>query len=198
MLSKLQSEYNTKLHGELDTIQKFKQDLTRRKKELRKLEKEAGEIERKNMDICHPYDKAQQDIKRLHREQEEYNNELITLEEKKAELKAREKTLKDLKWRHEIVLQKFELLSDECDVLRKNVESKRLQRFQLAKRSEMEIKELVTSLEVLGRNHINKLLPLVAKEDASKNILSNLTLEKIQPRMQELHENALKQLGLSI
>ena len=78
MLSKLQSEYNTKLHGELDTIQKFKQDLTRRKKELRKLEKEAGEIERKNMDICHPYDKAQQDIKRLHREQEEYNNELIT------------------------------------------------------------------------------------------------------------------------
>ena len=51
MLSKLQSEYNTKLHGELDTIQKFKQDLTRRKKELRKLEKEAGEIERKNMDI---------------------------------------------------------------------------------------------------------------------------------------------------
>ncbi len=198
MLSKLQSEYNTKLHGELDTIQKFKQDLTRRKKELRKLEKEAGEIERKNMDICHPYDKAQQDIKRLHREQEEYNNELITLEEKKAELKAREKTLKDLKWRHEIVLQKFELLSDECDVLRKNVESKRLQRFQLAKRSEMEIKELVTSLEVLGRNHINKLLPLVSKEDASKDILSNLTLEKIQPRMQELHENALKQLGLSI
>ena len=198
MLSKLQSEYNTKLHGELDTIQKFKQDLTRRKKELRKLEKEAGEIERKNMDICHPYDKAQKDIKRLHREQEEYNNELITLEEKKAELKAREKTLKDLKWRHEIVLQKFELLSDECDVLRENVESKRLQRFQLAKRSEMEIKELVTSLEVLGRNHINKLLPLVAKEDASKNILSNLTLEKIQPRMQELHENALKQLGLSI
>lgn len=198
MLSKLQSEYNTKLHGELDSIQKFKQDLTRRKKELRKLEKEAGEIERKNMDICHPYDKAQQDIKRLHREQEEYNNELITLEEKKAELKAREKTLKDLKWRHEIILQKFELLSDECDVLRKNVESKRLQRFQLAKRSEMEIKELVTSLEVLGRNHINKLLPLVSKEDASKDILSNLTLEKIQPRMQELHENALKQLGLSI
>ena len=198
MLSKLQSEYNTKLHGELDTIQKFKQDLTRRKKELRKLEKEAGEIERKNMDICHPYDKAQQDIKRLHREQEEYNNELITFEEKKAELNAREKTLKDLKWRHEIVLQKFELLSNECDVLRKNVESKRLQRFQLAKRSEMEIKELVTSLEVLGRNHINKLLPLLSKEDASKDILSNLTLEKIQPRMQELHENALKQLGLSI
>lgn len=198
MLSKLQSEYNTKLHGELDTIQKFKQDLTRRKKELRKLEKEAGEIERKNMDICHPYDQAQQDIKRLHREQEEYNNELITLEEKKAELKAREKTLKDLKWRHEIVLQKFELLSDECDVLRKNVESKRLQRFQLAKRSEMEIEELVTSLEVLGRNHITKLLPLVSKEDASKDILSNLTLEKIQPQMQELHENALKQLGLSI
>lgn len=198
MLSKLRSEYNTKLHGELDTIQKLKQDLTRRKKELRKLEKEANEIERKNMDICQPYDKAQQDIKRLHREQEEYNTELITLEEKKAELKAKEKTLKDLKWRHEIVLQKFELLSDDCDVLRKNVESKRLQKFQLAKRSEMEIKELVTSLEALGRNHINKLLPLVSKEDVSKDILSNLTLEKIQALMQELHENALKQLGLSI
>lgn len=198
MLSKLRSEYNTKLHGELDTIQKLKQDLTRRKKELRKLEKEANEIERKNMDICQPYDKAQQDIKRLHREQEEYNTELITLEEKKAELKSKEKTLKDLKWRHEIVLQKFELLSDDCDVLRKNVESKRLQKFQLAKRSEMEIKELVTSLEAIGRNHINKLLPLVSKEDVSKDILSNLTLEKIQALMQELHENALKQLGLSI
>lgn len=198
MLSKLRSEYNTKLHGELDTIQKLKQDLTRRKKELRKLEKDVNEIERKNMDICQPYDKAQQDIKRLHREQEEYNTELITLEEKKAELKAKEKTLKDLKWRHEIVLQKFELLSDDCDVLRKNVESKRLQKFQLAKRSEMEIKELVTSLEALGRNHINKLLPLVSKEDVSKDILSNLTLEKVQALMQELHENALKQLGLSI
>lgn len=198
MLSKLRSEYNTKLHGELDTIQKFKQDLARRKKELRKLEKEADKIEGKNMDICQPYEKVRKDIKRLHREQEEYHNELITLEEKKAELKAKEKTLKDLKWRHEIVLQKFELLNNDCDILRKNVESKKLQRFQLAKRSEMEIKELVTSLEALGRNHINKLLSLVSREGASKEIISNLTLEKIQARMQELHENALKQLGLSI
>ena len=150
------------------------------------------------MDICQPYEKVRKDIKRLHREQEEYHNELITLEEKKVELKAKEKTLKDLKWRHEIVLQKFELLNNDCDILRKNVESKKLQRFQLAKRSEMEIKELVTSLEALGRNHIYKLLSLVSREGASKEIISNLTLEKIQARMQELHENALKKLGLSI
>lgn len=208
MLDDLRTLYNGKLHGELNGIQELKRKLSCNRKVLRQTEKQTADLETKHKDIVGPFAKTKEDMIRLGKEREDYNVKNKLLEERKIELTTEEHRLKDLRWRHEVLFQKFLLLENESRNIHKIIGNKRLERQQRQQLTEMVLGKQTEELLDLGRLHTHDLSKLLNDfgeeskqegEDRSRQYSSKIeigkesieNLEGVQIKMQHLHNMLL-------
>lgn len=129
-LDELRKTYDKQLHDELDKIQETKLLLSKGQKNLRVVKKEISILESKKKDIVEPYEQVKSDLERLLIEKDLFKTEKTRLDDNRENLKMEEKQLNDLKWRYEILLQKYELMAHDLTEKRSYVESRRLTKRQ--------------------------------------------------------------------
>jgi hypothetical protein len=208
MLDDLRTLYHGKLHGELDEIQELKRKLSCNRKMLRQTEKQTADLETEHKDIVGPYAKTKEDMIRLGKEREDCKVKNKVLEERKIELTTEEHRLKDLRWRHEVLFQKFLLLENESRNIHKIIGKKRLERQQRQQLTKMVLGKQTEELLHLGRLHIHDLSKLLQdfgeeskreREDGSRQYSSKIDIDKesiddlkgVQIKMQHLHDMLL-------
>ena len=113
----IKNYYNDITHNNLDLIKSLKEEVAEMKKKESADEKLMFEIAQENKRMSEPLKQALQDVQRLREELGEYNRDRATLSSTKARLLVVEDKLKGLRWEHEVLLQRYEMVHAERDEL---------------------------------------------------------------------------------
>jgi type II secretory pathway component PulK len=97
----------------LDEIESLKAAVHQKRQILIQSKKKRKHAETKNGAIKHPYENLKHDVESLANKADKFDSVKTILSMKKTELKLKEDTLKQLKWKHEIMFQQFELMNVE-------------------------------------------------------------------------------------
>lgn len=194
-------QYKDRLHGELDQIEKLKRELLLKRKAARQAEKVSKELESINKGIVEPFAKAKEHLKILNKDYEQFQDQKVKLETRKALLRVDEKKLKGLQWRHEVLFQKFELLEREYNNAQKELNESILEIQQSHSLDNMLLNKKKKELYLMAQKHIlvlSKMLGSPAKDgdDSNKGIGNGVTiddLERIQSDMQQKHNVLISQ-----
>lgn len=194
-------QYKDRLHGELDQIEKLKRELLLKRKAARQAEKVSKELESINKGIVEPFAKAKEHLKILNKDYEQFQDQKVKLETRKALLRVDEKKLKGLQWRHEVLFQKFELLEREYNDAQKELNESILEIQQSHSLDNMLLNKKKKELYLMAQKHIlvlSKMLGSPAKDgdDSNKGIGNGVTiddLERIQSDMQQKHNVLISQ-----
>ena len=92
----------------LDLIKSLKEEVAEMKKTEASDEKLMFEIAQENKRMSEPLKQALADVERLHKEREEYERDVQTLQKVKAHLLVGTERLKALQWEHEVLQQRYE------------------------------------------------------------------------------------------
>ena len=194
-------QYKDRLHGELDQIEKLKRGLLLKRKAARQAEKVSKELESINKGIVEPFAKAKEHLKILNKDYEQFQDQKVKLETRKALLRVDEKKLKGLQWRHEVLFQKFELLEREYNDAQKELNESILEIQQSHSLDNMLLNKKKKELYLMAQKHIlvlSKMLGSPAKDgdDSNKGIGNGVTiddLERIQSDMQHKYNVLISQ-----
>ncbi|KAG7470664.1 hypothetical protein MATL_G00116200 [Megalops atlanticus] len=115
--SNIKNYYNDITLNNLALINSLKEQLEERKKKEDRLEKEMAEVLQQNKRLTEPLQKAREEVSELQRQMANYKKDKTSLAGAKARLKVAEKEMKDLKWEHEVLEQRFQKVQDERDEL---------------------------------------------------------------------------------
>lgn len=100
--------YNDALYQNLDLIKSLKDEVLRLKKEQRKRDREADKAASTNRNTVAPLEQASRDVKALVERRDLYKKQQADLKAHKQSLQETEAELSDLKFRYEVLFQKFE------------------------------------------------------------------------------------------
>ena len=100
--------YNDALYQNLDLIKSLKDEVLRLKKEQRKRDRELEKAASTNRNTVVPLEQASRDVKALVDRRDLYKQQQADLKEHKQSLCEAEAELSDLKFRYEVLFQKFE------------------------------------------------------------------------------------------
>ena len=100
--------YNDALYQNLDLIKSLKDEVLRLKKEQRKRDRELEKAASTNRNTVVPLEQASRDVKALVDRRDLYKQQQADLKEHKQSLHEAEAELSDLKFRFEVLFQKFE------------------------------------------------------------------------------------------
>nr|XP_005999251.1 PREDICTED: growth arrest-specific protein 8 isoform X2 [Latimeria chalumnae] len=117
--SDIKNYYNDITLNNLALINSLKEQMEEMKRKEDRLEKEMAEVQLQNKRLIEPLQKAREEVAELQRQLANYEKDKTSLAGAKARLKVAEKEMKDLKWEHEILEQRFEKVQVERDELYK-------------------------------------------------------------------------------
>ena len=100
--------YNDALYQNLDLIKSLKDEVLRLKKEQRKRDRELERAASTNRNTVEPLEQASRDVKALVERRDLYKKQQADLKVHKQSLQEAEAELSDLKFRYEVLFQKFE------------------------------------------------------------------------------------------
>ena len=100
--------YNDALYQNLDLIKSLKDEVLRLKKEQRKRDRELERAASTNRNTVAPLEQASRDVKALVERRDLYKKQQADLKVHKQSLQEAEAELSDLKFRYEVLFQKFE------------------------------------------------------------------------------------------
>lgn len=100
--------YNDALYQNLDLIKSLKDEVLRLKKEQRKRDRELEKVASTNRNTVAPLEQASRDVKALVERRDLYKQQQADLKVHKQSLQEAEAELSNLKFRYEVLFQKFE------------------------------------------------------------------------------------------
>ncbi|KAI1890190.1 hypothetical protein AGOR_G00171130 [Albula goreensis] len=109
--------YNKITFNNLALINSLKEQVEEKKKKEDRLEKDMAEVLLQNKNLTEPLQKAKEEVVDLQRQMVNYKKDKASLAGVKARLKVAEKEMKDLKWEHEVLEQRFSKVQEERDEL---------------------------------------------------------------------------------
>ncbi|KAB5575183.1 hypothetical protein PHYPO_G00217930 [Pangasianodon hypophthalmus] len=115
--SDIKNYYSDITLGSFNQISSLKEQVADMKKKEERLEKEMAEVLQQNKRLTEPLQKATQEVSELQKQLSNYNKDKALLAGVKARLKVADKELKDLKWEHEVLEQRFSKVQQERDEL---------------------------------------------------------------------------------
>ncbi|XP_076848671.1 dynein regulatory complex subunit 4 [Brachyhypopomus gauderio] len=115
--SEIKNYYNDITLNNFSLINSLKEKLEEMKKKEERLEKEMAEVQRQSRRLTEPLQKATQDVTELQKQLVNYKKDKASLAGAKARLKVADKEMKDLKWEHEVLEQRFSKVQLERDEL---------------------------------------------------------------------------------
>ncbi|XP_033898018.1 dynein regulatory complex subunit 4-like isoform X1 [Acipenser ruthenus] len=115
--SDIKNYYNDITLNNLALINSLKEQVEEMKRKEERLEKEMAEVQLQNKRLTEPLQKAQEEVTELQKQLANYQKDKVSLAGAKARLKVADKEMKDLKWEHEVLEQRFTKIQDERDEL---------------------------------------------------------------------------------
>ncbi len=109
--------YNDITHNNLDLIKTLKDEVAEMKKKEATNEKLMFEIAQENKRLSQPLERALREVDQLRHDLANYNKDKLSLANAKARLVMTDDQLKQLRWEHEVLEQKFDHVSKERDEL---------------------------------------------------------------------------------
>ncbi|XP_037671901.1 LOW QUALITY PROTEIN: dynein regulatory complex subunit 4 [Choloepus didactylus] len=113
----IKNYYNDITLNNLALINSLKEQMEDMRKKEDHLEKEMAEVSVQNKRLADPLQKARDEMNEMQKKLENYERDKQVLTCTKARLKVTEKELKDLKWEHEVLEQRFIKVQQERDEL---------------------------------------------------------------------------------
>jgi len=118
--SDIKNYYNDITLNNLALINSLKEQIEEMKKKEDRLEKAMAEVMSQNRKLTEPLEKAREINDELRRQLANYEKDKRSLKRSKHRLIIQEKEMKDLRWEHEVLEQRFQKLETERDSLHKN------------------------------------------------------------------------------
>ncbi|MGH0148814.1 UNVERIFIED_CONTAM: hypothetical protein FKN15_021922 [Acipenser sinensis] len=115
--SDIKNYYNDITLNNLALINSLKEQVEEMKRKEERLEKEMAEVQLQNKRLTEPLQKAREEVTELQKQLANYQKDKVSLAGAKARLKVADKEMKDLKWEHEVLEQRFSKVQDERDEL---------------------------------------------------------------------------------
>ncbi|KAM4612469.1 dynein regulatory complex subunit 4 [Discoglossus pictus] len=115
--SDIKNYYNDITLNNLALINSLKEQMEEMKKKEDRLEKEMADVQLQNRRLTEPLQRAREDVSELHKQLANYEKDKMALANTKTRLKNTEKEMKELKWEHEVLEQRFEKVQGERDEL---------------------------------------------------------------------------------
>ncbi len=113
----IKNYYNDITHNNLDLIKSLKEEVEEMKKKESADEKLMFEIAQENKRMSEPLKQALRDVEQLRKRLEDYSGVKKRLRDSKARLMVKEDGLRALKWEHEVLTQRFQIVEKERDDL---------------------------------------------------------------------------------
>jgi len=115
----IKNYYNDITLNNLALINSLKEQIEDMKKKEERMEKEMAEVQQQNRKLVEPLSKARENVTELQRQLTNYRKDKISLANSKARIVKMSKEIKDTKWEHEILCQRFQKTEEERDDLYK-------------------------------------------------------------------------------
>ncbi|KAM6118005.1 dynein regulatory complex subunit 4 [Pterocles gutturalis] len=113
----MKNYYNDITQKNLALISMLKEQIEEMKKREQQLEKEKAEVLLRNKQLTEPLQQAQERVAELQKKLAHYDKDKEALTNTKAHLRVTQKELKDLRWEHEVLEQRFSKVQAERDEL---------------------------------------------------------------------------------
>ncbi|NWS75484.1 DRC4 protein, partial [Crotophaga sulcirostris] len=113
----IKNYYNDITHQNQEHISLLKEQVEEMKKRENRLRKERAEVLLKNKQLKESLQQAQEQVSELQQKLARCNQDKEALKNTKARLKVTQKELQDLKWEHEVLVQRFSKVQAERDEL---------------------------------------------------------------------------------
>eukprot|EP00163_Fabomonas_tropica_P031533 TRINITY_DN752_c1_g1_i2.p1 TRINITY_DN752_c1_g1~~TRINITY_DN752_c1_g1_i2.p1 ORF type:complete len:387 (-),score=137.25 TRINITY_DN752_c1_g1_i2:355-1515(-) len=113
----IKNYYNDITHNNLDLIKTLKQEVSVMKKNEATNEKLMFEIAQENKRLSEPLEKALKEVDTLRHELANYQKDKLSLQNAKARLVVQAEQLKQIRWEHEVLEQRFKQVEAERDDL---------------------------------------------------------------------------------
>ncbi|XP_010877654.2 dynein regulatory complex subunit 4 [Esox lucius] len=117
--SDIKNYYNDITLNSLTLINTLKEQVEDFKKKEERQEKEMAKVLLQNKRLTEPLQKAKEELAELQKQLANYGKDKVSLAGTKARLKVADKEMKDLKWEHEVLEQRFSKVQVERDDLYK-------------------------------------------------------------------------------
>jgi myosin heavy subunit len=156
--SDIKNYYNDITLNNLALINSLKEQIEEMKKKEDRLEKAMAEVMSQNRKLTEPLEKAREINDELHRQLANYEKDKRSLKRSKHRLVIQEKEMKDLRWEHEVLEQRFKKLETERDGLHKNFVS-----------AVQEVVQKATFKKLLLERKVVALADSLEKKDAQLN-----------------------------
>ncbi|XP_068117060.1 dynein regulatory complex subunit 4 isoform X2 [Hyperolius riggenbachi] len=115
--SDIKNYYNDITLNNLALINSLKEQMEEMRKKEDRLEKEMADLQLQNRRLTEPLQKAREDVADLQKQLANYEKDKASLASTKARLRSTEKELNDVKWEHEVLMQRFYKIQVERDEL---------------------------------------------------------------------------------
>ncbi|XP_060779220.1 dynein regulatory complex subunit 4 isoform X3 [Neoarius graeffei] len=115
--SDIKNYYSDITLGSFNQISSLKEEVADMKKKEERLEKVMAEVLQQNKRLTEPLQKATQEVSEMKKQLANYEKDKALLAKVKARLKVSDKELKDLKWEHEVLEERFIKVQQERDEL---------------------------------------------------------------------------------
>lgn len=117
--SDIKNYYNDITLNNLALINSLKEQMEEMKRKEERLEKDMAEVLLQNKRLTEPLQRAKEEVAELQKQLANYEKDKTSLAGAKAHLKVADKEMKDLKWEHEVLEQRFSKVQVERDDLYK-------------------------------------------------------------------------------
>ncbi|XP_064836351.1 dynein regulatory complex subunit 4-like [Oncorhynchus masou masou] len=117
--SDIKNYYNDITLNNLALINSLKEQMEEMKRKEERLEKDMAEVLLQNKRLTEPLQRAKEEVTELQKQLANYEKDKTSLAGAKAHLKVADKEMKDLKWEHEVLEQRFSKVQVERDDLYK-------------------------------------------------------------------------------
>jgi chromosome segregation ATPase len=188
--------YQDVTHNNLDLIKTLKEEVAEMKKKEAANEKLMFEIANENKRLSEPLERALKEVDHLRHELSNYSKDKLSLQNAKARLVVQDDALKQTRWEHEVLSQKFEQVQRERDELYNRFEQSIYDVQQKAGLKNIMLEKKITDLAERLETKDAQLNEVLAKSD-----LDPAAKAQVGQRLQEVLDSkngAIKELQFEL
>lgn len=137
----------------MDEIETLKAAVNRKRQIVTRSRKKRSSLVTTNEEIKYPYENSKQDVESLTNRAVTFDKINKLLSKKENELKLKEDRLRQLKWKHEILFQQFELLDTEKNKKQKDLNEAHLSLKQRESFASTLLKKEMDTLRILSNQN---------------------------------------------
>ncbi|XP_062860556.1 dynein regulatory complex subunit 4 [Trichomycterus rosablanca] len=166
--SDIKNYYNDITLNNLALINTLREQVEEMKKKEERLEKEMADVLQQNKRLTEPLQKATEEVSELQKQLANYKKDKVSLAGAKARLKVADKEMKDLRWEHEVLEQRFSKVQQERDEL-----------YQKFSKAILEVQQKSGFKNLLLEKKLDALTDTLEKKEAQLNeVLSASNLDQ--------------------